>query len=98
MLGAEQVSVTDNFFELGEHSLLVTQIISRVREIFRVELPVRRLFDAVTIEQLSSIIVENETKPGQTESIARTLKTIRNMPEEERRKILQRKRREIGVA
>jgi amino acid adenylation domain-containing protein len=98
VLGAEQVGVTDNFFELGGHSLLVTQIISRVREIFRVELPVRRLFDAVTIEQLSSIIVENETKPGQTESIARTLKTIRNMPEEERRKILQRKRREIGVA
>jgi acyl carrier protein len=98
VLGAEQVGVTDNFFELGGHSLLVTQIISRVREIFRVELPVRKLFDAVTIEQLSSIIVENETKPGQTESIARTLKTIRNMPEEERRKILQRKRREIGVA
>jgi acyl carrier protein len=92
VLKTEQVGVTDNFFELGGHSLLVTQIISRVREIFRIELPVRKLFDAVTIEQLASVIVENETKPGQAESIARTLKTIRNMPEEERRKILQRKR------
>jgi acyl carrier protein len=98
VLGTEHVGVTDNFFELGGHSLLVTQVISRVREVFLIELPVRKLFDAVTIEQLSSIIVENETKPGQTESIARTLKTIRNMPEEERRKILQRKRTEIGVA
>jgi amino acid adenylation domain-containing protein len=98
VLGVEQVGVTDNFFGLGGHSLLITQVISRVREIFRIELPVHKLFDAVTIEQLSNIIVENETKPGQTESIARTLKTIRNMPEEERRKILQRKKREIGVA
>jgi acyl carrier protein len=89
LLGAEQVGVTDNFFELGGHSLLVTQVISRVRDVFRIELPVRKLFDAVTIEQLSHIIVENETKPGQAESIARALKTIRNMPEEERRKILQ---------
>jgi len=88
LLGAGQVGVTDNFFELGGHSLLVTQVISRVRDVFRVELPVRKLFDAVTIEQLSHIIVENETKPGRAESIARALKTIRNMPEEERRKIL----------
>jgi amino acid adenylation domain-containing protein len=98
VLGTEQVGVTDNFFELGGHSLLVTQVISRVREIFRIELPVRKLFDAVTIEQLSSVLVENETKPGQTESVARTLKTIRNMPEDERRKVLQRKRTDIGVA
>jgi amino acid adenylation domain-containing protein len=97
VLRTEKVGVTDNFFELGGHSLLVTQVISRVREVFRVELPVRRLFDAVTIEQLSRIIIENETKPGQTERIARTLETVRNMPEEERRKILQRKREEMGV-
>jgi acyl carrier protein len=98
VLGAERVGVTDNFFELGGNSLLITQVISRVREVFRVELAVRKLFDATTITQLSHIIIENETVPGRTEKIARALNTIRNMPEEERQKMLGQKRREIGVA
>jgi amino acid adenylation domain-containing protein len=98
VLGAPRVGVTDNFFELGGNSLLITQVISRVREVFRVELAVRKLFDATTITQLSHIIIENETLPGRSEKIARALNTIRSMPEEERRKILEQKRREIGVA
>ncbi|MCA1616786.1 MAG: phosphopantetheine-binding protein, partial [Acidobacteria bacterium] len=98
VLGVERVGVEDNFFELGGHSLLITQVVSRVRKVFRIELAIRKLFDATTITQLSQIIIENESRPGQAEKIARTLNTIRNMPEEERRKMLGQKRSEIGVA
>ena len=45
-----------NFFNLGGHSLLVTQVLSRVREFFKVELPVRSMFEAPTIEELSRLI------------------------------------------
>lgn len=54
LLGMSRVSVEDNFFMLGGHSLLGTQLIGRVRDAFRVELSLRSVFDAPTIAQLSA--------------------------------------------
>jgi acyl carrier protein len=54
LLGLDQVSMEDNFFFLGGHSLLGTQLIARVRDGFGVELTLRSLFDAPTISQLSA--------------------------------------------
>ncbi|MGH9932780.1 MAG: non-ribosomal peptide synthetase [Pyrinomonadaceae bacterium] len=53
LLRLEQVSVHDNFFMLGGHSLLGTQLISQIRGAFGVELALRTLFESPTIEQLS---------------------------------------------
>ena len=53
LLGISRVSVEDNFFMLGGHSLLGTQLIGRVRDAFGVELSLRTIFDASTIAQLS---------------------------------------------
>ena len=56
LLGLEQVDVEENFFTVGGHSLLGTQLISRVRDTFRVELPLRMVFEAPTVAQLSAEI------------------------------------------
>ena len=56
LLNLEQVSVHDNFFMLGGHSLLGTQLISQIRGVFGVELALRTLFESPTIEQLSTEI------------------------------------------
>jgi amino acid adenylation domain-containing protein len=54
LLGLERVSAEDNFFLLGGHSLLGTQLIGRIRDAFGIELPLRSIFDSPTIAELAS--------------------------------------------
>jgi acyl carrier protein len=56
LLNLNEVSVNDNFFLLGGHSLLGTQLIAKIRGAFGVELGLRTLFDTPTISDLSSEI------------------------------------------
>lgn len=56
LLGLEQVGVDENFFMLGGHSLLGTQIIARVADTFGVDLSLRTLFEASTIRHLAKKI------------------------------------------
>lgn len=58
VLGLERVSRNENFFWLGGHSLMATRTVSRIREVFHVELQVRNVFEAPTIAELSEQIEE----------------------------------------
>ncbi|OUL18006.1 non-ribosomal peptide synthetase, partial [Nostoc sp. 106C] len=56
VLGVQPIGVTDNFFELGGQSLLVIQVVSRIRDRYQVDLSMRSLFDSPTIAQLAAQI------------------------------------------
>ena len=52
-LGRDRVDAHGNVFELGAHSLLITQVASRVRETLAVDLPLRDFFEAPTVAGLA---------------------------------------------
>ena len=75
VLGADRIGIKDNFFELGGHSLLATQLLAHVRAIFKVEIPLRRLFELPTVEGVARSVAE-ALKAG--ESVSST--PIKPMP------------------
>jgi len=56
LLGLEEVGAEDNFFALGGNSLVMMQVGVRLREAFGLSLPIRDLFELMTINELAQTI------------------------------------------
>ena len=64
VLKIDRVGIHDNFFDLGGHSLMATQVVSRVRERMNVEIPLSEMFGYPTIAELAPIIEALVTGTG----------------------------------
>jgi acyl carrier protein len=65
LLKVERMSVHDNFFDLGGHSLVVLQVQSKLRELFQKDIPIVAMFEHPTISSLANYLktVASEEKP-----------------------------------
>jgi acyl carrier protein len=88
LLGVAEVGIHDDFFELGGHSLLATRVISRVREAFQVEVPLRSLFEQPTIAELARQITERQAAGREPETLARLLAEVEALSEGEVQRLL----------
>ena len=65
ILGVPRVGRNDEFYALGGHSLMATQLVNRVRSVLKVELPVRDLFETSNLAELARrvSVLKGGTRP-----------------------------------
>jgi amino acid adenylation domain-containing protein len=83
ILGIEQVGIHQNLFQLGGNSLVAIRIVTRVRELFGVDLPLRELFQALTVAGLGELI--SQAKHKQRQNKAASLERYAIVPDLEHR-------------
>jgi acyl carrier protein len=88
MLGLNKVGIYDNFFTLGGHSLLATQMITKLRDIFRVELPLRIIFDNPTVNGLTDAIAHHWGSRDRVDEIAKIFQALDQLSDEDVRTML----------
>ena len=79
LLGVSDVAPHESFFELGGHSLLATRMISRIRAVLGVELPLRALFEEPTLAGFAAL-AERARQGGMEGSMPPLVKVPRGVP------------------
>ena len=69
-------------------SQLVTQLISRIRVAFRMELPLRSIFESPTVADMAIVIVQNQAKEAGPEDLARMLTEVEALSDKEAQRLL----------
>jgi thioester reductase-like protein len=70
LLGVKEVGLKDDFFDLGGHSLLGTQLLAAVKEKFGLALSLHALFDAPTVESIANLINGANVKSSRSQDWA----------------------------
>ncbi|BAZ34002.1 amino acid adenylation (plasmid) [Cylindrospermum sp. NIES-4074] len=60
VLGIQPISIKDNFFDLGGHSLLAVRLFAEIEKAFNKHFPLSTLFQKPTIEELASILHQEQ--------------------------------------
>ncbi len=72
LLCQPEIGIDDNFFEIGGHSLLAMQLMSRARKEFQAELSLRQIFEAPTIAELADVLMQKQQQPEAPLLLARS--------------------------
>lgn len=81
ILGLEQVGIYDNFFGIGGDSLLATQLISRLSKTFKVDLPLRAVFEGPTAVELSVSIIQRQAEQFESDEMVQIMAELEALPD-----------------
>ena len=85
VLGIEEVDIRENFLELGGNSLMAVQLISRVRDIFEVDVPVGEFLRSPTVVTMADAIVLRQAQLGESAGVEDLLSEIESLGIDEAR-------------
>jgi acyl-CoA synthetase (AMP-forming)/AMP-acid ligase II/acyl carrier protein len=88
VLRLERVSVKQNFFDAGGHSLNATQVVSRIRAEFAIDFKLADFFAAADLEQLAQKVEEAVIEKSDSERLARLLDLLEGVDDNEAEKLL----------
>ena len=88
VLKVERVGIHEDFFALGGHSLLMTQILARIRSSFQVQLALHTLFDNPTIATLATVIDGEQMSGSEEEEMRLLLAELEGLSEDEVNELL----------
>ena len=82
LLGIDQIGAHDSFLELGGDSLLAVRLISRLRDVFNQNFPLRLIFEASTVAELAKAIEPRNEEPEESD-LAEIMSMLEQLSEEE---------------
>jgi len=89
VLGIEQVGLNDNFFDLGGHSLMAVQIISRLHEAFGVKVPIDIVFNGeLTVAALAREVEHQQISQAPSQEVAQLLEKVASLSDAEADELL----------
>ncbi len=88
VLKLDKVGIYDNFFDVGGHSLLGTQVMSRIRSAFSIDLPLRHMFESPTVAEMADVITQSQWKQASEAELAQLLGEVEATTEEDAQKML----------
>jgi amino acid adenylation domain-containing protein len=97
LLGVAQIGIYDNFFALGGHSLLLTQLASRIRANFQADISLRTLFNIPTIEEMTLAIAAAHVEQEDVGAVDELLAELADLDADEIAALLAAESAQIGL-
>jgi len=96
LLGVARLSVEQDFFAAGGHSLLVIKLVASLRKLLQCEVHPGVVFDNPSAAALAQVLRLQETAPGQLEKVAQARLRLETMSPEEKARLLEKARQLQG--